>query len=109
MKIKVETSTFETNKLYFSLKKESGKMLFQYFDSCKEVSNFLNLNINIYNERLIKKVIKHPDFSVSESTKDENLYKDIIFCKKSIDRKTYIERFEKEFVNELVLAILGGE
>lgn len=110
MKIKVQTSSFGTDRIYFSLKKEnSDKMLLQFFDSSKEISNFLNLDIDIYNERLIKQVIKHSDFSVSESCKNEDLYKDIIFYTNNVPKKMYIERFEKEFTNELVLATLGGK
>lgn len=109
MKFEIEVSTFGQSKFYFSLKEKEKGMTIKYIDSSKSISNFLNLDVDTYNDRLIRKVIQHPNLEVSESTKDDELYKDIIFDKEDHDRRVYIERFKKEFENELILATLGGE
>lgn len=109
MKFEIEVSTFGQSKFYFSLKEKEKGMTIKYIDSSKSISDFLNLDVDIYNDRLIRKVIQHSNLEVSESTIEDDLYKDIIFDKKCHNKKVYIERFEKEFEKELILATLGSE
>lgn len=108
MKVRVEISVYGSRKYYFSLVKQFDKR-FEYLDDSKSISNFLGLDIDTYNERLIKKVISHVHYDISECNKESEFYKDIIFEEHFDFKHNYIERFKKEFEKELILATLGGE
>lgn len=84
------------NWLYFNIEHNGN-----YYSNSEEISEFLNLPLDTYNQLLIDKVIKHSNYTIT----DESDYNscDMLFTRKSISDEIYIDRFKETFVPQLVL------
>lgn len=86
---------------YFEIAND-GKLL----SDSQEISNLLNLDVDVYIELLAKNVIKHNNYKTYNYNCTE---KDILFKLNDIPKETYVERFKDAFTNQLTLLALGGE
>lgn len=82
------------------------------YTTSSSIANLFNLNLDTYNEILVKEVIKHPCFESRNFMKFPFLgvesNKDIVFYLNDIDEEVYIERFKNVFAKQLTLLKLGG-
>lgn len=82
-----------------------------YYTS-KLIAKLFNIPVEIYNNTLIKKVIQHNDFEVTNDAvilgvKDFN--QNVSFNQNEISKLEYIERFKEVFIEQLTTLVLGGE
>lgn len=91
-------SRFFEDEVYFEIISKKSIL-----NSSGEIADFLNLDVDIYNNLLIDKVIRHDKYSIDPDGRD------LVFCLKNVSIEIYIERFKETFINELTLATLGGE
>ena len=66
-------------------------------------SILFNIDVDIFNQLLIDKVIKHKNYLIERDNKD------MYFTLNGLPKETYIERFKDAFTNELTLISLGGD
>lgn len=76
------------------------------------IANLLNLDVDTYNDRLIREVIQHPCFknvfAANFPFLKAKLDRNIVFYLNDVPKETYIERFKEVFVEQLTLLELGG-
>lgn len=77
-----------------------------HYDTSREISNILNLNIDVYSDILIKEVIKHNFHRYCDIIDEFNLCKDTIFKLRDVSEEVYIERFKEAFADQLTLLVL---
>lgn len=65
-------------------------------------SILLNIDIDLFNNLLITKVIKHSSYTMYKN------HKDVEFILNDTPEETCINRFKEIFINELTLLAIGG-
>lgn len=94
----IDLVQYLSNKNYFIISINND----DYYSS-ESISELLNLDLDLYNNLLINKVVKHPSYAIGGGT-----HKDLEFNSNSISRETYINRFKEAFSDQLILLTLGG-
>lgn len=81
------------------------------YTTSSSIAKLLNLDADIYNEILIKKVIQHSFYENSNFSSfpyfGTDSDKNIVFYLHGIDERTYFERFKEVFAKQLTIAALG--
>lgn len=76
------------------------------------IANLLSLDVDTYNDKLIKEVIQHPCFknvfAASFPFLKAKLDRNIVFYLNDVPKETYIERFKEAFAPQLILVSLDG-
>lgn len=65
------------------------------------ISRLFNIPLEVYNNLLINKVIKHDLYEI-------HTFNDITFDLCDISKEIYLNRFKETFSDQLTLLILGG-
>lgn len=73
------------------------------FLSCREISELLNLDLDVYEKTLINKVIEHENF------KKVARGHDLVFSQNGVPIKTYVKRYKEAFAPQLTLLTLEGD
>lgn len=85
--------------LYFNIEHDGD-----YYSTSEEIANFFNLDVDLYNQLLVDKVIQHNNYSISEES-EYNTF-DALFGRECIDDETYVDRFKEAFAPQLTLLAL---
>ena len=79
------------------------------YHTSERISKVLNLDLDTYNHLLVKKVIQHRSYYISNNPFPiPNHDKHLTFDLNNISKETYIERFKNTFNKELILLVLGN-
>ena len=104
--VQVQIQTFTTSdsdkKKFFYITITSIKNILAFFNTSRQISKEFELDINKYNERVIKamKTIGHDSYAIDSE-------KDLVFFYNDILKKEDIKKtFEDEFARELTIIVL---
>lgn len=96
--MKINLFIFGDEEVYFEVSTENDAAY-----TSRSISELFNINVDLYNQLVVDKVVKHKNYVI------DKFEKDLTFKHNNISKNTYIERFKNTFINELTLLSLGGE